>query len=264
MIWLPEKRIILPNRETSRSFKHQRGFILPGMFAAAGKPNSGPSDPYYSQNVLLLGYEGADTSTTFTDESPSPRTFTAFGNAQIDTGQFKWGAASGQFDGTGDYISTPATTLFNQSTLSWTMETEVRFNSTAGNQTFMGQWGGSTAPSVHTWIWWYSGGQMRFSYHHLTGAKTFAWSPSTATWYHIMLVRNGANDLMAFVEGTQIGTTQSLAGLSFAASSAVLSIGADSQGSSFLNGWLDETRYTIGTARETSNFTRPSAAHLRS
>jgi hypothetical protein len=229
------------------------------IFIFIGDSPSGPTDPNYSQVALLLGYEG-----TFTDESPSPRTMTASGNAQVDTAQFKYGASSGLFDGSGDVVTTPATTIFNLTTVDWTIETYVRFNSTAGNQTLIAQWGNTTAPSVHTWILWYSGGQLRFSYHHLTGAKTFAWTPSTGVWYHVMLVRNGANDLMAFIDGTQIGTTQTLAGLSFANSSASLSLGADSQGSSFLNGWLDETRFTIGTARQTSNFTPDAAAFPRS
>ena len=53
--------------------------------------------------VALLHMDGADTSTTFTDESG--KTWTANGNAQIDTAQSVFGGASGLFDGTGDYLS---------------------------------------------------------------------------------------------------------------------------------------------------------------
>ncbi len=51
---------------------------------------------------------GADGSTTFTDSATGgSHTWTAYGNAQIDTAQNKFGGASGLFDGSGDYIDTP-------------------------------------------------------------------------------------------------------------------------------------------------------------
>ena len=53
----------------------------------------------------LLHFDGTDASTTFTDESG--KTWTAHGNAQIDTAQSVFGGASGYFDGSGDYITTP-------------------------------------------------------------------------------------------------------------------------------------------------------------
>jgi hypothetical protein len=52
--------------------------------------------------VLLCHFDGSDASTTFTDEKG--HALTAFGNAQLDTAQFKWGSASGLFDGSGDRV----------------------------------------------------------------------------------------------------------------------------------------------------------------
>lgn len=49
-----------------------------------------------------LQFGGADASTTFTDDTS--KTWTAFGNAQIDT---SLGDQRGLFDGSGDYITTP-------------------------------------------------------------------------------------------------------------------------------------------------------------
>lgn len=54
--------------------------------------------------AALLHMNGADGSTTFTDESG--KTWTAFGQAQIDTASSQWGGAAGTFDGSGDYITT--------------------------------------------------------------------------------------------------------------------------------------------------------------
>ena len=46
---------------------------------------------------LLLHYNGADGSTTFTDSETTPKTVTAHGSVQIDTAQSKFGGASGLF-----------------------------------------------------------------------------------------------------------------------------------------------------------------------
>lgn len=46
---------------------------------------------------LLLHYNGADGSTTFTDSETTPKTITPHGSVQIDTTQFKFGGASGLF-----------------------------------------------------------------------------------------------------------------------------------------------------------------------
>lgn len=54
----------------------------------------------------LLHFDGTDASTTFTDESG--RTWTAHGNAQLDTAQKKFGTASLISTGVGDYIETPS------------------------------------------------------------------------------------------------------------------------------------------------------------
>jgi hypothetical protein len=53
---------------------------------------------------LLLHFEGDDASTTFTDSSEALQEITAYGNAQIDTAYYKFGAASG-------LLTVPATIL---------------------------------------------------------------------------------------------------------------------------------------------------------
>jgi len=56
---------------------------------------------------LMLHFNGTNASTTITDDSDSNHTMTAQGDMQLDTSVKKWGSASGLFDGTGDYISSP-------------------------------------------------------------------------------------------------------------------------------------------------------------
>src|SRR5690606_498659 len=61
-------------------------------------------DPHFSNVVLLAGFEGTDGSTSY-NEGKSSLSVSFFGNAQIDTARFKFGASSTLFDGTGDYVS---------------------------------------------------------------------------------------------------------------------------------------------------------------
>jgi hypothetical protein len=59
-----------------------------------------PVDPQFGSVSLLLHGDGTNGSTTITDNSPTPKTVTAVGNAQISTAQSKFGGASILFDGT--------------------------------------------------------------------------------------------------------------------------------------------------------------------
>ena len=86
-----------------------------------------------SYTKALLHMDGSDGSTTFTDESGT--TWTANGNAQIDTAQSKFGGASGLFDGASDYLQTPYTADHNTGTGDFTIDQWIRFNSVATTQT---------------------------------------------------------------------------------------------------------------------------------
>lgn len=89
-----------------------------------------------SNLALLLHMDGTNGSTTFTDSSPlNAKTVAASGNAQISTAQYKFSTASGLFDGTGDYLSTPDHTDFDLSGGIWTVDFWVRGNwSGTGNE----------------------------------------------------------------------------------------------------------------------------------
>jgi hypothetical protein len=65
-------------------------------------------DAYYANTVLLLHMDGTSASTAFMDSSNNGRTVTAAGDAKASTAQSKFGGASAYFDGSGDYLSSPA------------------------------------------------------------------------------------------------------------------------------------------------------------
>lgn len=78
-----------------------------------------PSSRIISRNyssILLLHCDGADASTTITDSGTigsSPHTMVANGNAQLDTAIVKVGSAALLLDGTGDYVSSVASSDWN-------------------------------------------------------------------------------------------------------------------------------------------------------
>lgn len=221
------------------------------------------SSAFASEYKLVIHGDGADASTTFTDAATS-KTITANGNVQVDTAQSVFGGASVLFDGTGDYLSLADHADWDFGSGDFTVDFRVRFASVASNRNLFMQ--GSAWNSNFSWgVQWVQAGNLLYFYYTTDGStsqsKTFSWTPSANTWYHVAIVRNG-NNLMAFVNGTQIGSTQSLSGVTIYNSSANLVIGAGISGlSGDHDGWLDEIAIRKGTAAWTANFTPPAAAY---
>jgi len=71
------------------------------------------TDTADANTLLLLHCDGANASTTFTDDSGNSHNGTAVGNAQLSTAQKAYGTASAIFDGTGDYLTVADHADFN-------------------------------------------------------------------------------------------------------------------------------------------------------
>lgn len=230
--------------------------INPFVHAAGG------NDAY---TTVLLHFDGADGSTTFTDSNlgGSAHTWTATGNAQIDTAESKFGAASGLFDGTGDAITTPDHADWDFGSGDFTID--LWFNRAGGNGTERAMMCQcdlnadfiafyielSTANRVKAVLY-----KADVSTCTITGTTQF----TSTGWHHVAFVRTG-DVLRLFVDGTQEGGDVAITG-AMRTSSAKLGVGrfGDFDGL-YWNGWLDEIRISKGTARWTANFTPPSAAY---
>jgi hypothetical protein len=222
-----------------------------------------------SYTVALLHMNGADASTTFTDESG--KSWTANGNAQIDTAQSKFGGASGLFDGTGDYISASDSADWQldggSNSNKWTIDFWVRFNGDpgTGTQGFIQQ----RVDNNNFWALLLGNNLLQF-YVRSGGADivllTFAWNPGTATWNHIAIVKDGTNGYMAFVDGTQVGTTQVDTDPipDFAGGIVVGNYVGTGGASNYFNGWIDELRISKGVARWVGTFTPPTTEYVPS
>lgn len=222
----------------------------------------------YGQSAVPKGVMGGiDASTVFCFHADSlaevqGHPLTAFGDAKIDTAQSKFGGSALLLDGTGDYLSTPDSPDWDLGSGDFTIDFWLRINALGANQQVIGQWTGAGAQGA-----WFvqisTGGNLIFAYTTDGStflSKSFAWGAVASTWYHVAIVRSGDN-LMAFVNGTQIGTTQSLTGATIFSANAVLTVGGNPSTGQYSNGWLDEIRISRSVARWTSTFTPPTAPY---
>lgn len=218
-----------------------------GFFVAPCRPAGVVGDGVASN--LLLHFDGADASTTITDSSPSAHSPTAVGNAQIDTAQSVFGGASLLLD-VNDTVTIPDHADWDLGTGDFTIDFRVRFSTIDGaGANNMVNFG---ATDIRLAV--VAGSKFRTT---LEGTTTDnSWSPSTNTWYHVAVTR-ASGSLRVFINGTQIGSTQTNNGNVAVATSFV--IGAAVEG---LRGWLDEFRLVKGTAVWTANFTPPAAAYV--
>ena len=104
-------------------------------------------DPFFNKVSLLLPMTGSNGSTTFSDDSPSPKTATANGNAQISTALEAGG--NGYFDGTGDYLSIPDHADFAFGSADFTVEFFINFSTLPGAGLTVGLFGHRTSGSAN-------------------------------------------------------------------------------------------------------------------
>ena len=211
--------------------------------------------------VSLLHFDGADGSTTFTDEKG--RTWTAFGNAQIDTAQSQFGGASLLLDGSGDYLSAADSDDFNFAAGDFTVEGWFREAVSGAIRQLIGQHT-TQAMSNSSFLVLSDNSVLKFSV--FVGGTNYAVIPAGThalnTWHHFAAVRDGGT-LRLFLNGTSVGT----ASISGAANNSnrpvyVGVVGSNSGpdgGNYYFNGHIDELRITKGVARYTADFTPPSA-----
>ena len=210
----------------------------------------------------LLHMNGSDGSTTFTDETG--KTWTANGNAQIDTAQSKFGGASGLFDGTGDYITTADSADFDVGSGDFTVDFWFRKNTNGTFQPVFGQSNSSATGTTISIYGYMSLTSNKIAIYGYTGSTLKSLeSSSTVTdtsWHHYAAVRSG-NTLYLFLDGTSEGTLD-VTGITFNNSSNQMSIGRVGEyNGQYANGWIDEFRFSKGIARWTANFTPPTSEY---
>jgi hypothetical protein len=219
-----------------------------------------------SYTKVLLQMSGTDASTTFTDTNAggSSHTWTAAADAQIDTAQSKFDGASGLFDGTGDYISTPDHADFTLGSGAFTVDLWLRPNVDGSQIFFAGQMDAAGIANSDT-AWLMERSATNKLVFYLVSGTTPASVTSTTdivagAWYHIAVVRTD-DVLRLFVNGTQEGGDVAFSGaVNDSSEPLVVGRGGSNVGQEW-NGWIDEFRLSVGIARWTTTFTPPTGSY---
>lgn len=208
---------------------------------------------------LLLHCNGADGSTSFPDSSNSNHTVTAYGNAQVDTAQYKFGNGSLLCDGTGDILTIPNHTDFDFGSGEFTIDFWVRFNSLANYQSLISKRATNTDFCPYqilvtsTDMWFYA--SVNGTMWDISLKWTYGASLTTNIWYHIAVVRNG-NNWNLYIDGvSKASTSKSITPMT---NTVPFCIGGNQDASESLNGWMDELRVSKGIARWIGNFAPPT------
>lgn len=202
--------------------------------------------------------DGNNGSSVFTDSGPLRLPMTRFSGAQISTAQFKWGGASGLFNGTTDWVRVDDSSgAFDFGAGDFTMEAWVRPTILSGSQVICSLWTTDLGGSFRFGI---DGTKVSFTFRNVAGQYrqlqgTIALS--TNVWTHIAVVKT-AGAFSAFVNGVKGGVLSLNEAIQ--ASSGSLNIGrAEYVNTWWFKGNIDDLRITKGNARYTANFTPPIA-----
>ncbi len=219
---------------------------------------------------VLLHMDGADASTTFTDDNAggSAHTWTAAGNAQIDTADSKFGGASGLFDGTGDYVNTPDHADFTLGSSNFTIDLWFKCVAATGTSIYLAGQADAAGQGNANSAWRIARTSTNFIQFSVTSGTTITTVTGTTQftnalntgWHHVAAVRTG-NVLKLFVDGVQEGGDTAFSS-AINDSTGNLTVGrAGDTAIPTWNGWLDEFRMSVGIARWTENFTPPIVAY---
>lgn len=236
-----------------------------GRLVGTATPTAQWDDASSVNDTLLLNFNGTDGSTTFTD-SKGLNTFTAFGNAQLDTALKKFGTASLLLDGTGDYT----TCAYNTSYFDWwvgdfTLDcwvyasawTDWSYNSSGLIPILVG----NKNPTGINNYWSFgpvSDGSLMFYYFNGASIRVTS-SPGalpTAQWVHLALIHDGG--LIYLTADGVILQTAAVSGTPQSSATYPFNIGAGNN--TYLTGQVDAMRVTYGTARYSppAGFTAPT------
>ncbi len=212
-------------------------------------------DQYYNSCSLLMHFNGANGSTTFTDNSPSPKTVTSNNGAAISTAQSKFGGASGLFDGTNDYLTTNSNVNLALESANFTIEGWFYFIDGVANslRPVLGNYSAFSSNSIYFGKHTNIGGKMALWIANYSSGGALLADPSVLTnnqWIHFAIVRNGSNWTM-YRDGISVATA-TYSGIT--STTNFFYIGTSGDGYYF-QGYIDELRITKGVARYTTNFT---------
>jgi hypothetical protein len=253
--WVTPATTFTPGARTDGvGFNPGVAWVTPATTFTPGMP-----DPAYSSIGLLLQFGGANNSTTFTDSGPLALTATVSGDAKISTTGGKFDGNCGTFDGNGDYLVFPSTSVprftgdFTIET--WAYPTDINNRSIASSNH-------ASDANVQLFRMFSNGSMLIYMNTNGIDHGTIITAPAGSVvanqHQHMALCRSESNTRL-FVDGNQVGPTNT----SWTGAFTCNVIGMHFFNGSINNspgqyaGRLNEFR-TKSTALYTANFTPPT------
>ena len=184
-------------------------------------------------------------------DSTAKNNFETVGNCVLKTGIKNFGTASCDLYGsTGSRVESPPSPLYNiLNAGKFTVEFWIYVDAYhAAYSDIVGVFNGVSAG----WLIYQNGTYIEA---YINGVQLQVARPSTSTWTHIALTRDGTTTRL-FKDGTSGATSTSALGADQTAYGLVF--GGDATGRNGIDAKIDEFRLTLGKARYTSNFTPPT------
>lgn len=212
---------------------------------------------------VLLHFNGTDGSTTITDDNFGGSAHTWSNHTgSISTSSSKFGGASYNAGSTG-WVDTPDHADYTLGTSDFTIDSWFSRQGGDGTIRFIcGQSDSTNTPGNRSWNVYLSNSNKLAADLWVAGAATSFNGTTTVTngtWHHAALVRS-SNTIYLFLDG--VGEATATFGNTVQDSSATLSVGRLGDFTTLnWNGFIDEFRLSVGTARWTTNFTPPTAEY---
>ena len=214
---------------------------------------------------LLMGFEGADGSTAFADESSFAHVVSGGGTAHIENSAFKFGATSLQLDGSlNSYLAAAGTAAVDLSG-DFTIEAWIKPNVGSGRVSIVDRSGasGGTTGSIR----FYKTGSTALGCRIYSGSSQYDLPTQAYTddgnWHHVCVERV-AGMMGVAVDGV-FGALADHSAHPLNAGSTDFHIGRwQITTSDYFIGFMDEIRITNGASRyNLTNFAPPTAAFPR-
>ena len=198
--------------------------------------------------ILILNFNGSDGSTTFTDTSGFSQTVTATGNAELDTGEKKFGSASMQLTAGSALVTDNSD--FDMTGQAFCFEAWL-YTTSDGEQSIFNRVVGEGASGFS--LQRLQGGEVLFSFGDSWNAGG---NIPLNQWVHVAATYDGTTRRL-FIDGVLIGSNSSG---EWSNEDTDLAIGhrpTDIR-EFYWEGWIDSVRVSRGDAVYTSEFTPPT------
>lgn len=218
--------------------------------------NAVSHDAFFSQVELLAHFNGTNGSQTFVDSSSHAHSFGA-ANASVvlSTTAPLFGTASLVCPNNGFLLNAAATADYKAGTADFAIEFGLK-TSTPSVSAAVIDFRTTTTQVAHTIR--ISGSSFRYlvsNVDQITGG-----SVATSTWQRIAVCRVSGTTRL-FVDGTQVGSNYTDSN-NYNVVNYPIWFGGAFNGANFINGFIDEFRFTVGNGRHSANYT-PDAVEFQ-